>query len=64
VLEGCIDPPQGFLVRPVGKADSARLGELLQACGDVDGVAVDTAGLIDDDVAGVHTDPQRHPPIG
>src|SRR3546814_16374300 len=63
-LEGCVDPPHGLLVHPVGKADSARLGELLQACGDIDGVAVDTAGLVHDDVAGVHADSQRHPPIG
>ena len=43
-------------------ADAARLGDALQACGDVDAVAVD-ARLVVDDIAEVDADAELHPTI-
>ena len=43
-------------------ADTARLGERLEPCGDVDPVAVNVV-VLDDDVAEVDADPERDAPV-
>ena len=58
VAEGDVDAVADALVDDRGDADAARLGQRLQARGDVDAVAVDVVA-VDDDVAEVDADPQR-----
>ena len=50
VLKANVDPIADALVDDRGDADAAGLGERLQACRDVDAVAVDVVA-VDDDVA-------------
>jgi hypothetical protein len=45
-------------------ADAARFGECLQACRDVDPVAVDTTIGLYEDVAEVNADTKQHPSVG
>src|SRR6185312_3279241 len=61
VGEGDVLEPAGELVaNRAGDADAARLGERLEARGDVDAVAEDVAILVDH-VAEVDSDAELHP---
>src|ERR1700728_2580517 len=58
ILEVDVDAVADALVDDRGNADAARLGERLQAGGDVDAVAVDVVAL-DDDVSQIDADPDH-----
>ena len=51
-------------MRPIRKADTAWLGDLLQACCDVHSIAIEAAGLVGDDIADMEADPQHQPSVG
>jgi hypothetical protein len=52
-----------LLINGVGDANGTRLGESLEAGGDVDAIAEDVAA-VDDNVAEIDTDPELEPPVG
>ena len=62
VVEGDFEPPPGLAIGVVGEADAAGLRQALQACRNVDAVAVDVVAL-DDHVAQVDADAESQLPV-
>ena len=61
-LEAECDFALDLAIDVAGDADTAGLGQALEACGDVDAIAINVA-VLDDDVADVDPDSERDPPV-
>ena len=61
-LECAVNLPGHLLVHVLRDADAARLGQWLEACGDVDAFSVDVCAIADH-VSQIDADPQRDPAL-